>query len=67
MLMFLHCGNIEFYRDDDSEYYLSLLEKYNAFTKQKHVIELNIWYACTIPLGKTQCTTQTKVLRQSSN
>ena len=33
------CGNIEFYRDDDSEYYLPLLEKYNAFTKQKHVIE----------------------------
>ena len=32
-------GNIEFYRDDDSQYYLPPLEAYNGFTKQKHVIE----------------------------
>ena len=32
-------GNIEFYRDDDSQYYLPPLESYNGFTKQKHVIE----------------------------
>ena len=32
-------GNIEFYRDDDSKYYLPPLESYNGFTKQKHVVE----------------------------
>ena len=32
-------GNIEFYRDDDSQYYLPQLEAYNGFTKQKHVVE----------------------------
>jgi len=32
-------GSIEFYRDDDSEYYLPVLESYNNFTKQKHVID----------------------------
>ena len=32
-------GNIEFYRDDDSQYYLPPLESYNGFTKQKHVVE----------------------------
>jgi uncharacterized protein (TIGR02466 family) len=34
-----NCGSIEFYRDDDSEYYLPALESYNNFTKQKHVID----------------------------
>ena len=29
------CGNIEFYRDDDSEYYLSLLEKIQRIYKTK--------------------------------
>ena len=32
-------GDIEFYRDDDSQYYLPPLESYNGFTKQKHVVE----------------------------
>ena len=32
-------GNIEFYRDDDSQYYLPNLDSYNGFTKQKHVVE----------------------------
>ena len=34
-----NCGSIEFYRDDDSEYYLPELKEYNSFTKQKHVID----------------------------
>ena len=29
------CGEIEFYRDDESNYYLPTLEKYNNFTSQK--------------------------------
>lgn len=32
-------GSIEFYREDDIEYYLPPLESYNAFTKQKHVVD----------------------------
>lgn len=32
------CGSIEFYRDDDSEYYIPPLESYNAFTSQKKVL-----------------------------
>ena len=31
-------GNIEFYRDDQSEYYIPQLESYNSFTSQKKVL-----------------------------